>query len=85
MTSSSRATQEIACSTCGRAPENLTGFVSVADPGTISIVMGDIGKPIRETERPAPVRTPAPDFEPEPQPTPPPPQPEPEPVEAQRA
>jgi len=42
-------------------------------------IMGDIGKPIRETERPAPVRVPEPEREP-----PPPPR-EPEPVEAQRA
>ena len=45
--------------------------------------MGDIGKPIRETERPAPVRVPVP--EPEPQREAPPPQREPEPVQAQRA
>jgi len=32
--------------------------------------MGDIGKPIRETERPAPVRTPVPEREPAPTPTP---------------
>jgi hypothetical protein len=29
--------------------------------------MGDIGKPIRETERPAPVRVPVPEREPAPQ------------------
>jgi len=45
--------------------------------------MGDIGKPIRETERSAPVRTPVP--EPEPERDAPPPQRELEPVEAQRA
>ena len=45
--------------------------------------MADIGKPIRETDRPAPVRVPAP--EPEPAREPPPPPREPEPVEAQRA
>ncbi len=60
-------------------------LVFVANPSTISSVMGDIGKPVRETERPAPVRTPAPDFEPDPERTPPPPKPEPDPVEAQRA
>ncbi len=43
--------------------------------------MGDIGKPIRETERPAPVRTPVP----EPKREPAPPQREPEPVKARRA
>lgn len=56
-------------------------------------IMGDIGKPIRETDRPAPVRVPEPepepepDREPEPEPDrePPPPPREPEPVEAQRA
>jgi len=31
------------------------------------LCMGDIGKPIRETERPAPVRIPMPEPEPEPQ------------------
>ncbi len=44
-------------------------------------IMGDIGKPIRETDRPAPVRVP----EPEPDREPPPPPREPEPVEPQRA
>jgi hypothetical protein len=49
-------------------------------------IMGDIGKPIRETERPAPVRVPEPEREPPPPPREPPPPPrEPEPVEAQRA
>ena len=54
--------------------------------------MGDIGKPIRETERPAPVRAPEPEPEPErerepppPEREPPPPKREPERVEAQRA
>ena len=47
------------------------------------LIMGDIGKPIRETDRPAPVRTPAP--EPEPEREPPPPDREPEPVETQGA
>ena len=45
--------------------------------------MGDIGKPIRETERPAPVRTPVPEREPQRE-TPPPPR-VPEPVGPQRA
>ena len=45
--------------------------------------MGDIGKPVRETERPAPVRTPLPDPVPEPEPVPAaPPERESEPVEA---
>ncbi len=50
-------------------------------------IMGDIGKPIRETDRPAPVRVPEPEPEPdrEPDREPPPPPREPEPVEAQRA
>lgn len=39
--------------------------------------MGDIGKPIRETERPAPVRTPLPEPEPATQPVP-----QPEPAQA---
>lgn len=51
-------------------------------PYYFEFIMGDIGKPIRETERPAPV--PAPEPEPEPDREPPPPR-EPEPVEAQRA
>jgi len=42
--------------------------------------MGDIGKPIRETERPEPIRTPMP--EPEPQRTPAKPPRQPEPVKA---
>jgi len=46
--------------------------------------MGDIGKPLRETERPAPVRPVVPDAEPHPQPAAPPPQREPEPVKARR-
>ncbi len=46
-------------------------------------IMADIGKPIRETDRPAPVRVPEP--EPEPAREPPPPPREPEPVESQRA
>ena len=41
--------------------------------------MGDIGKPTRETDRPEPVRTPAPE------PAPPPPAPEPAPREPERA
>ena len=41
--------------------------------------MGDIGKPIRETERPAPVRVPVPEREPR---RAPPPVREPEPVKA---
>ena len=45
--------------------------------------MGDIGKPVRETERPAPVRTPAPEPLPEPVPAAP-PEREAEPVEALR-
>jgi hypothetical protein len=58
--------------------------VAVALP-VPSDLMGDIGKPIRETERPAPVRRPAPEPQPEPQREPPaPPQREPEPVGAQR-
>ena len=64
-------------------------LISATSPGTLPYhfepIMGDIGKPIRETERPAPVRTPEPEPEPEPQREPPPPQREPEPVEAQRA
>jgi hypothetical protein len=32
--------------------------------------MGDIGKPLRETERPAPVRAPPPEPRPEPPPEP---------------
>jgi hypothetical protein len=32
--------------------------------------MGDIGKPVRETERPAPVRAPPPEPRPEPAPEP---------------
>jgi hypothetical protein len=42
--------------------------------------MGDIGKPIRETDRPEPVREPLP--EPAPAPAPPPAPAEPEPVGA---
>jgi hypothetical protein len=57
--------------------------VGVPLPYHFRTVMGDIGKPIRETERPAPVRVPVP--EPEPEREAPPPQREPEPVEAQRA
>jgi hypothetical protein len=44
--------------------------------------MGDIGKPIRETERPAPVRIPAPEREPEPEHAPARPPREPDPVTA---
>lgn len=47
--------------------------------------MGDIGKPVRETERPAPVRLPVPEPEREPAHEPAPPEREPEPVEARRA
>jgi len=59
-------------------------------PYHLKPIMGDIGKPIRETERPAPVRAPEPEPEPEREPPPPerqapPPEREPEPVEAQRA
>ena len=43
--------------------------------------MADIGKPVRETERPAPVRTPLPDREPVP-PSTPLPAPDREPVKA---
>ncbi len=57
--------------------------VTASLPYHFEPVMGDIGKPIRETERPAPVRAPEP--EPEPIREPPPPEREPEPVEAQRA
>jgi hypothetical protein len=47
--------------------------------GSIPGAMGDIGKPIRETDRPEPVRVPVP--EPAPPPPEPKPAPEPEPVE----
>jgi hypothetical protein len=46
--------------------------------------MGDIGKPVRETERPAPVRAPPPEPKPEPAPAPVEAPPEREPVKTSR-
>ncbi len=62
------------------------GTAGVALPYHFEPIMGDIGKPIRETDRPGPVRAPEPEPEPPPPPREPAPPPrEPEPVEAQRA